>query len=95
VRGPEFEWDESNIAHIAKHGVAPQEVELAATGCHVRVPVEPKNGEERWRLYGKAGDRWLVVIYTMRNGKFRAVTAYTMNRKERNLYASKITEVDG
>ena len=34
--------------------------------------------------------RYLVVVFTIRNQRFRTVTAYTMNEWERRSYAREI-----
>ena len=47
----------------------------------------------RWKLFGRTrGGRYLVVVFTVRRKRFRAVTAYTMNQAERRVYAP---EIDG
>jgi uncharacterized DUF497 family protein len=86
-----FDWDEYNIAHIAEHGVSPQEVEYVATHQHLRFPATTKGQESRWKLFGKTLDgRFLVVVFTIRGGRFRTVTAYTMNQLERRRYGSEL-----
>ncbi len=86
-----FEWDVYNIYHVALHDVTPAEVEEATAQRHLIIPAAPKNREKRWKLFGKtAGGRYLVVVFTIRLNKMRTVTAYTMNRTERKLYAPQI-----
>ncbi len=69
----------------------PQEVEQAVRGCHTIIPAAPKGGEKRWKLFGRSADgRYLVVVFTIRTDRFRTVTAYTMNRAERRIYATQI-----
>jgi uncharacterized DUF497 family protein len=86
-----FDWDVHNVGHVAAHGVMPQEVEEAVRGRHLIIPAEPKGGETRWKLLGKtASGRYLVVVFTIRQRRFRTVTAYTMNQAERRIYAPQI-----
>jgi uncharacterized DUF497 family protein len=85
-----FDWDDANVDHILRHNVLPSEVEAAVRGKIVIVPALTIDGENRWRLYGKAGGRYLVVIFTVRLNRFRTVTAHDMNRSERKRYASQI-----
>lgn len=83
-----FEWDVHNVGHIALHGVSPEEVEETAGRHHVIIPAAPGRSEERWKLFGRtATGRYLVVVFTIRRKRFRTVTAYTMNRAERRIYA--------
>ncbi len=89
VRG--FDWDAGNVGHILRHGVMPAEVEEAANGQNVVVPARTTSGEARWRLYGKtAAGRYLAIVFTIRERRFRAVTAHDMNIRERKLYAAQI-----
>jgi uncharacterized DUF497 family protein len=86
-----FDWDVFNVRHVAAHDVMPQEVEESVRGRHVIIPAEPKGGEKRWKLLGKtASGRYLVVVFTIRRKRLRTVTAYTMNRAERRIYAPQI-----
>lgn len=85
-----FDWDVANVEHILRHEVSPFEVEEAVSNPHLLAPAAAVASEERHKLFGKAGRRYLVVVFTIRRGKFRTVTAYTMNTKERKLYGSQI-----
>lgn len=85
-----FDWDAA-VGHILRHAVTPFEVEEAAGGPHVVVPARAVNGESRWKLFGKTvSGRHLVVVFTIRQTLFRAVTAYEMNASERRKYAPQI-----
>ena len=86
-----FEWDLANISHVLRHGVTPGEVEEAAVRPHVVMPAETIQDEKRWKLFGKtAANRRLVVVFTIRQKRFRTVTAYPMNASERRKYAAQI-----
>jgi hypothetical protein len=86
-----FDWDEHNVAHIAQHGVSPDEVEYVATHQHLRFPATTKGEGRRWKLLGKTLDgRYLVVVFAVRDGRFRTVTAYTMNQAERRKYGPEL-----
>ena len=88
-----FEWDMYNAGHVALHDVSPGEVEQATRHRHVVIPAAPHRGEKRWKLLGQTdAGRYLVVVFTIRRRRFRAVTAYTMNRTERKIYGPEIEE---
>jgi uncharacterized protein len=88
-----FDWDVHNVGHVALHDVVPEEVEQATRQRHIVIPAAPRGGEKRWKLFGRTeADRYLVVVFTIRRRRFRPVTAYTMNRAERRLYAPKIED---
>jgi len=46
---PEFEWDNENIGHIAKHQIAPCEAEQVVLNRPIDLEAELRNGEERRR----------------------------------------------
>jgi uncharacterized DUF497 family protein len=79
------------VGHILRHAVSPIEVEEAAVRPHVIIRAKTVNGEKRWKLFGKTvSGRYLVVVFTSRRKRFRAVTAYEMNAIERRNYAPQI-----
>lgn len=55
------------------------------------VATKDAGGEKRWRLFGTSAARhYLVVVFTIRDQRLRAVTAHTMNLRERRIYAPEI-----
>lgn len=86
-----FDWDLHNVGHVARHGVAPAEVEEAVERPHAIVRAKDVGGEKRWKLFGtSAAGRYLIVVFTIRKGRLRPVTAYAMNQRERKTYAPEI-----
>jgi uncharacterized protein len=85
--GTEFEWDTANISHLKRHNVTPAEFEELMTNDPFYLEYQARNDEERYKILGstKAG-RVLIGIWTPREGKVRAVTAYAAGRAYRNLY---------
>jgi uncharacterized DUF497 family protein len=79
-----FEWDESNIGHVARHQYLPDEVEeVFAEGCHVR-----RSREGRYLAYGRtfAGRMTLAVFQRLPGRRVRVITAREMSEKERRQY---------
>ena len=73
-----FQWDDENILHIARHPVTAEEVEEVICGEVLDFEVQCEDGEERFPLMGEtARGRILFVLYTMRGGLIRPVTAYS------------------
>jgi len=72
----EFDWDDGNKKHLATHNVTPAEFEQVLTtipGSGFAVI----DGEERYRSVGITnGGRFLLVAWTVRGGRVRAVTAF-------------------
>ena len=48
----EFDWDVENLTHIARHHVAPEDVEFALTNgsvaTEIRIGIHPKCDSQRW-----------------------------------------------
>jgi uncharacterized DUF497 family protein len=85
--GIEFDWDAENTQHLKRHRVTPDEFEEIMTGDPVYVEYQTGTGEERYKVLGatKAG-RVLIAVWTPKEGKVRAVTAYAARRVYQRLY---------
>jgi uncharacterized DUF497 family protein len=87
----EFEWDEGNTSkNRDKHGVPKEEVE-SAFDLKLAVPIgrqtSPPVEEERLCVVGpSAQGRLISVVFTLRSGKVRPISARPASRKERKLY---------
>lgn len=81
----EFDWDAANTGHIARHDITPLEAEEAVTGRLVILATVLSGGEERTVCAGRtASGRMLKVVYTLRRGRIRVITAHE-DRKLRRL----------
>jgi uncharacterized DUF497 family protein len=85
--GVEFDWDAVNTRHLKRHRVTPAEFEELMNGEPVYVEYQTQGSEQRYKVLGatKAG-RVLIGIWTPRDGRVRAVTAYPASRVYRDLY---------
>lgn len=83
-----FDWDDSNIAHIAKHDVTPEEAEETILAEPVEYDFDPgEQGEPRWTYLGEtATGRILFVVITIRDQKVRIVTALEPIKRVKVLY---------
>lgn len=83
MRITDYEWDEDNTGHIARHGVSPEEVEEA---CHNR-PYVLKGREGAYLIYSQTDDgRYLLVVGRYKgSGVIRVITARDMTNAERRL----------
>jgi uncharacterized protein len=84
VRLEWFLWDNRSRAHIARHAVAPEEVEEMLDGAHRFRRV--RNG--RYALYGRsAAGRYLVAFFDyLGEGRAYVATAREMDEKEKGIY---------
>ncbi len=80
----EYDWDDGNVRHIARHGVEPYEAEEAVEDPR-RASVSARGG--RAGAIGMTLDgRLLVVILEMRSRKRRVVTTRDATNRERRIY---------
>jgi uncharacterized DUF497 family protein len=86
----EFDWDDANIEHIALHDVVPSEVKEAfLDNDAIDKPFGVRNGEMRYSMLGRtAAGRLLRVVYVIRKGALRPVTAYTATRRDQRSFES-------
>ena len=85
----DFDWDDANLDHIARHRVAPEEAEAAASdAARVAAPAyRAQHGERRQAVTGKTeAGRLLTVVLTRRGTLVRIVTAREANASERRAY---------
>jgi uncharacterized DUF497 family protein len=87
-----FEWDWANSDHVLGHGVRPEEAEEAYSDP-ARKPAAAYtsgSGEPRRAYYGATlTDRVLYVVFTVRGGAVRIVTAREARAEERRRYRAK------
>src|SRR5688500_18172330 len=94
----EFVWDEDKRAiNIRTHGVDFQDAALALLALHVVSPAKV-SGREPWL---REEDRWLAlapiagvvvaIIYTVRNGVCRIISADAASRNERKAYNATLS----
>lgn len=90
----EFEWDEANIAHIAKHNVVPNEAEdVFFDENNIQdEDIEHSTVEKRFLIVGKTKrSRLLYQIFTIRGNKIRVISSRDINKKEVELYEKEIS----
>ena len=84
----EFDWDDENLRHIARHGVTAAEVEYVL--AHLTVDLGFQDWHESEERFSDAGatvsGRILVVVTTERSFKTRVVTAYDAPNEVREQY---------
>ncbi|MEZ4707045.1 MAG: BrnT family toxin [Caldilineaceae bacterium] len=78
-----FWWDESNIEHIANHGVEPYEAEKVIDNALLT----KKAGQGKYMAYGQTDvGRYLVVVFAPKSRhRLRVVTARDMTTTEKRL----------
>jgi uncharacterized DUF497 family protein len=83
----EFDWDDANTGHIARHDVTTGEAEQIVTGQHGGRRFQTRSGEVRRSIIGQTPTgRVLRVVYILRGGRVRVVTAHMAKAKERRQF---------
>ena len=87
-----FEWDDGNLTKNKKHNVLPSEIERVFMNRPLLIVPDKvhSQAEERFAALGKTDEaRWLAVVFALREqkSKVRPISARSMNRKERKIYA--------
>ena len=89
-----FDWDESNIdKNWNKHKVHYLECEEVFFNEPIVTKVEKRgtSQEERVSVLGVTNERrFLFLVFTIRKGRIRVISARNMNKKERKVYHEKI-----
>ena len=88
--GVEFDWDDENKKHLDAHKVVPAEFEELLNNDPVDLNFERIDNEERYRSVGltNAG-RSLSVVWTIRKGKVRAITAFPAGVSDRKAFLER------
>ena len=94
----EFDWDEGNsMKSAAKHSVQTNETEeifITGQAAPLGIQVSPVVHEERLGIVGTTSTgRVLHVVFTLRNGKIRPISARPAHKKERELYEAYLREI--
>ena len=83
-----FDWDSGNQAKCNTHGVSTSDIESLFTKP-ILVIDDPHHAsrERRFRAIGKSSkDRFIFVVFTIRNGMIRPISARFMHQKEIRRY---------
>jgi uncharacterized DUF497 family protein len=82
----EFDWDGGNWPKCGKHGLSKEEIEFVLESDPLIYP-DAFPAETRFNAVGvtKVG-RLAFVVYTMRNDKFRPISARFIHTKVKNRY---------
>jgi uncharacterized DUF497 family protein len=86
----ELQWDDSNVAHIARHDISPDEVEDVCFSLHIRERSENK----KYILSGQTSNgRYLhVVLAGADKGLFRPITAFEMSDNDKRSYRKRLKQ---
>ena len=94
----EFDWDAGNRTKSAtKHSVKTEEAEEVFTigqAVPLGVQISPLAQEERLGIVGATSEgRILHLVFTLRDGKVRPISARPAHKKEKELYEAYLREI--
>jgi uncharacterized DUF497 family protein len=91
AHGIEVDWDNENRRHISAHQLTTKEFEEVMRNDPLDLDWDIVNGEERYRSVGLTdGGRSLLVAWTLRNGKIRAVTAFPATAATKGAFLKRL-----
>ena len=90
----EFEWDEFNVAHLAQHGISPDEVEEVEE-VFGKIRIRRRGGTDapdRVRIRGRteAGCYLTLIVQQKGTQLLRPITGWDMRPSERELYDRQV-----
>ena len=87
----EFDWDDGNITHLAAHQVTPTEFEQVMNNDPLELDYELIDNEERYRAAGLTGGvRLLSVVFMVRDGRVRGITAFPATTLDKKAFLERI-----
>jgi len=83
----EFDWDEHNQRHLAKHGISRFDAEDILSGNHILLEYQMEGGEHRWVAVGatRAG-RILSIVFAVRGEAMRPITGWAADKETADLF---------
>jgi uncharacterized DUF497 family protein len=83
----EFDWDEHNRRHLAKHGISRFDAEDVLSGNHILMEYQMEGGEHRWVAVGatRAG-RILSIVFAVRGEAMRPITGWAADKETAELF---------
>ena len=83
----EFDWDEQNETHIAKHGISRSDAEDVLSGHHILLEYQMEGNEQRWVDVGATRTgRILNVVFAVRGETVHPITGWAADKETMGLY---------
>jgi uncharacterized DUF497 family protein len=83
----EFDWDEHNQRHLAKHGISRLDAEDVLSGNHILLEYQMEGGESRWVAVGATrGGRILSIVFAVRGEAMRPITGWAADKETAELF---------
>ena len=84
---PEFDWDEQNERHLAKHGISRADAEDVLSGNHVLLEYQVEGDEQRWVAVGATRTRRILdIVFAVGGEAIRPITGWAADKETTELY---------
>ena len=85
----DFDWDEQNARHLAKHGISRSDAEDVLLGNHILLEYQVKSNEQRWVAVGATRTgRILEIVFAVRGEAMRP-TGWEAAKEIADLYVKE------
>ena len=86
-REPQFDWDEHNERHLARHRISRLDAEDVLSGDHILLEYEVEGGEQRWIAVGASRTgRILSIVFAIRSEAIRPITGWAADKQTAELF---------
>jgi uncharacterized protein len=86
-RSQEFDWDEHNERHLARHGISRQDAEDVLTGTHILMEYQAEADEPRRIAVGATRTgRILTIVFALRNEAARPITGWDADKETAEVF---------
>lgn len=84
---PQFDWDEHNERHLARHRISRLEAEDVLSGDHILTEYQVEGGEQRWIAVGATRTgRILNIVFAIRCGVLRPITGWVADKETAGVF---------
>jgi uncharacterized DUF497 family protein len=83
----EFDWDEHNERHLARHGISRLDAEDVLSGNHILLEYQTEGGGQRWIAVGATRTgRILSIVFAVRGEAIRPITRWAADKETADLF---------
>ena len=83
----EFDWDQHNEQHLAKHGISRSDAQDVLSGNHVLLEYQTEGNEQRWVAVGATRKGKIIsIVFAVRGDAMRPITGWEADKATIDLY---------
>jgi uncharacterized protein len=83
----DFDWNQQNEAHLAKHGISRADAEDVLIGDHILLEYQMEENEQRWLAVGRTrAGSILTIVFSVRGEALRPITGWMADKETAALY---------